>query len=586
MLHSLFRGDLPARLRASTVATAVSCLIVLASAFAIEGMLLWDEALPRIGLQAATALAILASGYHHFLRLAQAIRKFRYVRSMLPDLALIALTIAVFQAPEPLALFASIRALYVLAVLGRSTGWGRRALEGLFRNPAKVTLLSFLAVIALGTLLLSLPRATTDMQGAPLEDALFTATSAACVTGLVVANTADDEAADPSLPTFSLFGQIVILLLIQFGGLGIMTVSATGAALMAGGRISLRESSALARVLGEDSPMSAAGMLRGIVAMTLAFELAGAAFLSLRFLSHFPGDSGTAVWFGVFHAVSAFCNAGFSLFGRNLVDFRTDPVVNLTIGGLIIAGGLGFSVIAALAARRTWRTGPRGAFHHLPIHARMVLVVTATLTVVGALGILWLDADGSLQGLPLSDRLWAAGFQSVSARTAGFNTVDLSAASRSAVLLYLFLMFVGASPGGTGGGIKTTTFALLLLSVRATLRGRSDVEFGGRTIDSRTMMKVSVVTLTSFAACFVVCLILLALHPELSTEQLMFETVSAFGTAGLSMGTTPLLGLPGKLLITFLMYLGRIGPLTLTLAIGQQQFGTTVRYPEGRVMVG
>lgn len=586
MIRSMFRGDLPTRLRASAVAAAFACLLFLASALTLEGMLLWERVLPVAGFQAAALLSVLASVYHHSLRFHQAIRKGRYLRSALPDAAMMAAMIVVFRTPEALALVGAIRALHALAILSRNTGWGRRTLERLFRNPARATVVSFAAAIVCGTILLSLPRATTDLRGAPLEDALFTAASATCITGLVVVNTHADRDSDPSLPAFSFFGQLVILLLVQAGGLGIMTMSATGAAMMSGGRLTLRDRTVMANVLGEGSPMSAAGMLRSIVVMALAFETIGAAILTWRFLPLFPGEPGIAAWYGAFHAVSAFCNAGFSLFSRNLLDFRTDPVVNLTISGLILFGGLGFTVVAALLARTTWRGGLRGAFRRLPIHARLVLVVTAILVIGGALALLWLDAEGGLKGLPWKDRLWAAWFQSVSARTAGFNTIDLAATSRSAMLLYLFLMFVGASPGGTGGGIKTTTLALLLLSVRATLRGRNEVEVWGRTIAPRTMMKVVVVTLVSFAACLLACAILLATQRDLSTEQLMFETVSAFGTVGLSMGATPGLGVLGKLVITFLMYLGRIGPLTLTLAIGQKKFAGGLRYPEGRVIVG
>lgn len=586
MTRPLFAGDLPSRLRASSGLVAGTGFLFLATAFVLEGLLLWDQALPLAGFYAVALVAASASAYHHVLRLQQAIRKLRCLRGALPDAALIAAMIATVRTPEVMALLGVLRAFYDLWKVTLATGAGRRVLERLFRNPAGATLGSFAVAILLGTVFLSLPRATTHGRGAPLIDALFTATSAACVTGLTVVNTSADSSLNPALPTFSFFGQIVILLLIQIGGLGIMTLSTTAAVMVAGGRMSLRERSLLASVLDEDGPASTTGILRSIFVMTLAFEAAGALVLTWAFLPLFPGAPDTAAWYGVFHAVSAFCNAGFSLWNRSLVDVRSDPVVMVTISSLILAGGLGFAVVAALFARKTWAGGLRGFFRRLPLHARLALTTSGLLLLGGMLALLWLDAEGGLRGLSWSDRLGAAWFQSVSARTAGFNTIDMASTSRAALLVYLFLMFVGASPGGTGGGIKTTTFGLLVLSIRATLRGRGDVEVWGRRIAPRTMMKVSVVTLISFGACLLVAGILLATQTHLRTEQLMFETVSAFGTVGLSMGTTPNLDALGKLVITFLMYLGRVGPLTLTLAIGAEKAPSGIGYPEGRIIVG
>lgn len=586
MLRSLFKGDLPARLRASSGLVAATAFVFLGTALVLEGLLLWDQTPPLVGFYAVALLAVSASAYHHALGLGQALRKARYLRRALPDAVMVAAMIATAKVPAVLALIGALRAFYDLWMVALKTGAGRRIVEGLFRDPAKATLRSFAVAIALGTVFLSLPRATANGRGLPFVEALFTATSATCVTGLTVVNTSGDSALNPALPTFSLFGQLVILLLLQIGGLGIMTLSTAAAAMMAGGRLSLGERSLLASILDEDGPASATGILRSILGMTLAFEAVGALVLTWRFLPLFPDAPGQAAWHGVFHAVSAFCNAGFSLWNRSLLDFRTDPVVNLTISALVIAGGLGFTVVAALFAKKTWRGGLRGLFGRLPLHARLALTVTGLFLLGGMLALLWLDADGGLRGLPWGDRLWAAWFQSVSARTAGFNTIDLAGTSRAALLVYLFLMFVGASPGGTGGGIKTTTFGLLVLSIRATLRGREGVEVWGRRIAPRTMMKVSVVTLVSFGACLLASGILMATQPHLTIEQLMFETVSAFGTVGLSLGATPSLDALGKLVVTFLMYLGRVGPLTLTLAIGARRASSGLVYPEGRVIVG
>ena len=586
MILALFRGDLPERIRGSSVLVATASALFLAAATVLEALRLWDDWLPVAGFYAITLGTLLASAYHHALGYRQAIRKARYLRRNLPEAILAGGMLLVARAPEALALAGATRAIYDLWKAGLSTGAGRRVVDRVVRTPAQATLVSFAGAILVGTLFLSFPRATANGRGAPLIDALFTATSVTCVTGLVVANTSGDSGAAPGLPTFSLFGQLVILLLIQVGGLGIMTLSTAAAAMLAGGRMTLRKRSLLANVLDEDTPASATGVLRSVFLVTVAFEAVGALILTLRFLPVFPDAPGRAAWYGAFHAVSAFCNAGFSLWNQGLLRFRADPVVIFTLSGLIIAGGLGFAVIAVLFSPATWAGGVRRGLRRLPLHARLALTVTGLLLVAGTLTLLWLDADGGLRGLPWGDRLWAAWFQSVSARTAGFATIDVAATSRAALVVYLFLMFVGASPGGTGGGIKTTTFGLLVLSVRATLRGRADVVLWGRKIPAPTLMKVSVVTLVSFSACLLVSVLLLATQERLTTEQVMFETVSAFGTVGLSLNATSSLDTLGKLAITFLMYLGRVGPLTLTLAIGARKAAGRLDYPEGRVLVG
>lgn len=586
MFRDLLDGDLPARLRASSVVVAATGVLFLGVALVMEGLLLWDSALPLAGFYVTTLLSVAAAVWHHALRYVQALRKGRYLRATAPDALLLFVMLAVAQSPELLVVAGAMRTFYALYALARSTGWGRQATEALLRNPALATVASFAAVIAVGTVLLALPRAATDLRGIPLIDAFFTSVSATCVTGLTVVNTHGDVHSNPALPSFSLFGQIVLLLLIQAGGLGIMTLSAVGAVLAGGGRVSLRGRRLVADLLDHESPRTATGLLRSIVVMTFAFEATGAFLLAWRFSAIHPGDADVAAWHGVFHAVSAFCNAGFSLFGDSLAGFRADPLVNGVIGGLIIAGGLGFPTLVVLGARRTWKGGVRGAWWRLPIHARLALLTSALLLVGGMVALLWLDGDGGLAGLPWGERALAACFQSVSARTAGFNTIDMARTTRAAVVVYLFLMFVGASPGGTGGGIKTTTFALLLLSVRATLRGRADVVLWGRTVEPRTLVKVSVITLLSFAACLAACLVLLATQDLLSTEQVLFETASAYGTVGLSMGATPSLDTLGKVVISLLMYLGRVGPLTLTMAVGQQVRDPGLRYPEERVIVG
>ncbi len=584
MLGWIALGDLPDRIRKAAILTLSFGLFFLVATYLMERNLLWDALWPRIGWYGATAFSVLAALHYHRLRFIQAIRGWHAIRQALPDLVMLLIMGLLVIRPEAVAIVGTIRVLWASAWIAGNTGLGRRALGTLVRAPAKATVLSFAFAIGLGTMLLSMPRATIDGHGASFLDALFTATSANCVTGLTVLNTAPDLAANPLLPTLSRFGQIVVLLLIQAGGLGIMTLSTSAAAMM-GGRLSLYGRNMMANVLDE-GVTGVQRMVHYILAMTLAFETIGAAVLTLRFLPQFPDDPARAVWFGVFHAVSAFCNAGFSLFGDNLTRYGTDPVVLPTVAFLIIAGGLGFTVVATLLTVETWSGGRRNAFRRMPEHVRIVLIMTGALIVVGFVGILILDANGSLDGMAPGQRVWAAFFQSVTARTAGFNTVNIAAISRSSMLLFLVLMFIGASPGGTGGGIKTTTFALILLVVRATLRGRTEVEVFGRTIPQATIQKAAVITLLFIVAWAVGAMLLLATQDDLTTEQILFETTSAIGTVGLTMGATTGLDTFGKTVITFLMFLGRIGPLTLTLALGQRIQAHAVRYPEGKVAAG
>lgn len=580
----LTAGDLPEQLRKAALLTLTAGIVFVGATIAMESLLLWDATGPRTGWYAIASLSILAALNYHRLRFARAVRRWRALRESLPDLALMLAMALLVARPEAMAIAGTLRVAWATAWIAGSTNLGRRMLDGLVRAPAKATVLGFAVTIATGTLLLSMPRATLDGRGATLLDALFTATSANCVTGLIVMNTAPDIASAATLPTFSLFGQVVILLLIQAGGIGIMTLS-TSAAMMMGGRLSLQRRSMMADVLDEGTT-GVQRMMRYIVGMTLAFEAVGTVILSLRFLPMFPEAPGRAVWFGAFHAISAFCNAGFSLFGDSLTRFANDPIVLGTVMVLIVAGGLGFTVIAALTSFDTWHGGWRGAFRRLPIHVRIVLVTSASLIVLGFVGLLVLDGDGALADLDPGSRIVAALFQSVSARTAGFNTIEIANTSRTAMLVFLVLMFIGASPGGTGGGIKTTTFALVLLAARATLRGHPQVEVFGRTVPYPTVQKAAVISLLFIIAWAMGAGLLLATQEQLGTEQILFETTSAIGTVGLSMGATAQLDGLGKVVITFLMYLGRIGPLTLTLALGRRMQGHAVRYPEGKVVVG
>lgn len=446
--------------------------------------------------------------------------------------------------------------------------------------PAVVILASFAAAIALGAALLALPAASTERLS--LVDAVFTATSAVCVTGLTVVDTGT---------RFTTFGQLVILALFQVGGLGIMTV-AMFAVLLLGRHVSFRD-----RMVIEDSmhhsPTAELGrLLRYVVAFTFTVEALGAVLLWLRWRNDFP--AGRAVYLSAFHAVSAFCNAGFSLFPDSLVRYRGDAYVNAVMTLLIVMGGLGFLVNMELRDQVVLRLRGRRPTR-LSLHARLVLTLTGTLLLLGMLGFLVTEWGNLLHGLPWSERLLAAWFQSVTPRTAGFNTVDYGEAATATLFFTIFLMFVGASPGSTGGGVKTTALGLLLVLLGARYRGRGRAMVFQRTIPHAVMDRALSVILLSWILTSSALLLLtvaeLGAAPHRGARpdfiQLMFETVSAFGTVGLSTGITPSLSAPGKMLIALLMFAGRLGPVTVALAAGRKSPGQVrFRYAEENVMVG
>jgi trk system potassium uptake protein TrkH len=438
---------------------------------------------------------------------------------------------------------------------------------------------SFAAAILAGTLLLALPVSAVGPPVTVLE-ALFTATSAVCVTGLTVVDTGT---------RFSPFGQWVILGLIQAGGLGIMTY-ALFVTLLLGRRISFQHRVVLQDSLHHSPTTRLKALLRHVVVFTLLIEAAGAVLLWLRWREQFPGS---AVYLGVFHAISAFCNAGFSVFPDNLTRFRGDVVVNAVVTGLIGVGGLGFLVSYELRDRllqrlRRERPGP------LSLHARLVLTVTGVLLAYGFLGFLVLEWDNLLRGLPLDEALLTAWFQSVTPRTAGFNTVDYGRATAATLYLTVFLMFIGASPGSTGGGIKTTACGLVVALFRARWRGQGRATLFRRTVPHEAMDRAVTVTLLSAVLVATSVLVLTFVEQRFAPANtsgpaflaLLFEAVSAFGTVGLSAGITASLTPLGKLIIIALMFVGRLGPLTVALAAGHSEEKGRIRYAEENVMVG
>lgn len=435
-------------------------------------------------------------------------------------------------------------------------------------SPAQVMVLGFAGLILLGAILLALPVASATGVSVGFVNALFTATSAVCVTGLAILDTATG---------WSLFGQTVIMLLIQGGGLGITIVS-TFLALVMGKRISLRERIVLQEALGQSGPSGVVRLARDVLVVTLLVEGAGTLFLFLRFLGdHAPLQ---AFWLGLFHAVSAFNNAGFDLFSTSLRGFATDPLVVLPVGLMIFVGGVGFTVIQDCWRNRRWS--------RLTLHSRMVLSVSLALIALGTvlfLALEWANPQ-TFGALPPWARVMSAWFTALTPRTAGFDVVTTGALTQASLLLTIVLMYIGASSGSTGGGIKTTTFAVIALALKAAIRGEEDVEVRGRRIPAEVINKAWVIVAISIGWLFLVTATLLVTEGK-DLMPTLFETVSAFGTVGLSTGLTPELSTAGKLIITLMMYTGRVGPLTLAVALAERRKPrAAIQYPDERVMIG
>lgn len=436
-------------------------------------------------------------------------------------------------------------------------------------SSAQILVLGFAGFILVGALLLALPQATADGQGTPWLDALFTSTSAVCVTGLVVVDTGT---------YFSFFGQTVILILIQVGGLGFMSF-ATFFAVMLGKKIMLKDRMLLQEAYNQLNLQGMVRLVRSILAISFIFEGIGALLLLVPFQKEFGLVRG--MFMALFHSISAFNNAGFDLFGQyqSLTAFVSVPLVNLTMVLLIIIGGLGFSVVSEIVICHG-----RG----LRLHCIVVLKMTGALIIIGALGFLFLEmlyaSDLSLLAWP--QRIMAALFHSVTARTAGFNTLDVSSFSEGTLMLLMLLMFIGASPGSTGGGVKTTTVAAIVLSIKATLEGKPAVVLQGRTLPNEVVQKAYVVVFLSFIWISLATMIV-SLLEEAPFLPLLFEVTSAFGTVGLSTGLTPHLSMGGKMVVILTMFFGRLGPLTVAFALAKRKrIRPKVGYPEERIMIG
>ncbi|MEJ2636943.1 MAG: TrkH family potassium uptake protein [Calditrichia bacterium] len=439
-------------------------------------------------------------------------------------------------------------------------------------HPAQILMGSFFVIIIIGAFLLYLPKAVQPGKTLSFLDALFTSTSATCVTGLIVVDTGRQ---------FSLLGQIIILFLIQVGGLGIMTY-ASFFALILRRNISLREKSMMREMLNYENMGLISQLLASTVIFTLTMEALGAVFL-------YWGLGGQGLHFGeriysaIFHSISAFCNAGFSIYSDSFVQFQGNYIVLLTIATLIIMGGLGFPVLLNLLGMRLSSLGTRGKW--LSVQSRMVLGISAVLLIAGTLFYLAAENGSTLAGLSWPQKILNSFFQSVTTRTAGFNSTNIGLITTPTVLFFLLLMFIGASPGSTGGGIKTTTFGILFAGVWSVIRGRNRIEFFRKNIPYMVLNRSLVIVLFSAAFIFIAVMIL-SFAENMPFLDVVFEVFSAFGTVGLSRGITPFLSSIGKTVIILTMFFGRLGALTISLAITTPKEIYHYDYPSENVMVG
>lgn len=425
--------------------------------------------------------------------------------------------------------------------------------------------------ILIGTALLLLPASTVSRR-IGLVEALFTATSAVCVTGLVVVDTAT---------YFTKLGQIIILCLIQLGGLGIMTFS-TMILLAAGRRISFQDKILVQESFLPAAPKDFRTLIRNVFIMTGLIEMAGAGLLFIRFSQLFPWPQ--ALFDSLFHSIAAFCNAGFSTFSQNLEGFTGDILVNLTIVGLIILGGLGFLVIQEVFYFS--RPAKEKRRFHFSLHSKLALSLTASLIIFSFLLFFWLENSSGLSNLGWKEKILASLFQVVTPRTAGFNTIDLESLKTASVFLLIGLMFIGASPGSTGGGIKTITIGVVLAFLRSKIMAREKVNVFYRTIPTECLTRAFTLIFLALSWIGVASFLLLAAQPGAMMKEVLFEVFSAFGTVGLSLGITPELTPLGKIIIVVTMYVGRIGPLSLLAALSRSKSWGQFEYVEETVMIG
>ena len=442
-------------------------------------------------------------------------------------------------------------------------------------SPTRIFVLSFVAVILAGGILLWFPFSASKGH-LRFIDALFSSTSAVCVTGLVVIDIGKD---------LSTVGQVITIFLLQIGGLGIITFSTIFFVIMGRG-ISFKGREIVQSTFLHTPRRDFFFILKSVLWFTFIFESFGTLFLFIRFAKDFP--FGKAFYQAIYHSISAFNNCGYSLFSDSLIGYQGDLIVNITIMGLLIIGGIGFVVQYEAYSKC------KGIQKKLSVHARIVLITTTLLILSGAILFYLFERNHIMRDIPLQNKILASLFQAITPRTCGFNTVDIGLLTNATLLLLIVLMFIGASPGSTGGGIKTTSAALLLLMIWNRLKGNDEVNIFNRTIPREVISRtISIIFASAFSISIITSILLIAgggnLHPLESRHffvEYLFETVSAFGTVGLSMGVTPKLNDLQKLAVIVMMFAGRVGPLTLAFSLSRGAGGKNLTYAEEGIMVG
>ena len=448
-------------------------------------------------------------------------------------------------------------------------------------GPSRLIALSFVILILTGTFLLCLPVSARDGNFTSPLDALFTATSATCVTGLIVADT---------FTKWSLFGQIVILILIQIGGIGLMSFISMFFIFMKR-KLSLQERMLLMQAAGNTQLSGMVKLVRRIVSGTFLIEGCGALLLALRFIPRM--GFGQGLYYAVFHAISAFCNAGFDILGfekpdNSLIGYANDPLVCIPVALLIIVGGLGFIVIHNIYYAKLFPSLKKKKRLPLNLHSRVAICMTVALLVIGTVGFLAFEWNNTLEGKNFFQKLLVSFFQSTSARTAGFASVDIASEHDITKLLTVILMFIGAAPAGTGGGIKVTTFVVLVATVVSVMFGKEDTTLNHRRIEKGTVYRALSITTVSMLVVFFATGVILATndHP-ISAIDALFEATSAFGTVGLTASLTPTLNWISKFVLSLTMFIGRVGPISLALAIAiKRARNKGAILPEGKIVVG
>lgn len=437
-------------------------------------------------------------------------------------------------------------------------------------SPPQLIIIIFTSLILIGTLLLLLPFSSSTGHSIGLMKAIFTSISAVCVNGLTIINIGAD---------LSLFGQIIIMLLIQIGGLGFMSISVM-IAIVLGKKIGLKERLMIQHTTQSNSTQGLVKLSIYIITIVLTFECCSALILTLHWQSTLGW--GRAAFEAIFYSISAFNNAGFALNDIGLITHVGDPIVNITLTLLIIAGGIGYIVIVDLVRKRTWK--------QLSLHSKIVLSSSAILTVLTFLIIFLLESlnVNTLGSLSLSERIQGAWFQSIVPRSAGFNTVDIAALLPATQFIMIILMFIGAASGGTGGGVKINTIVVLMLATLATFKGGGQVKAFKRGISMDSILRALAVVISSLL-CVLIVALLLTLSENLLEDkflEVLFEATSAFSTTGLSMGLTRDLTDTGKVIIAITMFIGRLGPLTLAYALAHRKAKSRFEYPEDSIMIG